>query len=60
MRPTMKGFLVNPAVAKFAVKGVLGLAVSAVIGVLIKLEHHADERIDEHYNSKKKTEENTD
>lgn len=43
----------NPTVAKYLVKGVFGLGVSSVIGIMIKMEHRVDDRIDEHYDSKK-------
>jgi hypothetical protein len=42
----------NPKVIKFAVKAVLGLAVSAAIGYAIKGEHWVGDRIDEHYDDK--------
>lgn len=42
----------NPKLAKFTSKAVFGLAVSAVIGIIIKAEHRIDDRIDEHYDKK--------
>jgi len=47
----------NPKVAKFVTKTSLGLAVSALIGIMIKMEHRVDDIIDEHYDDKKEQEE---
>lgn len=48
----------DPRLAKLVVKGALGVAVSTVIGFMIKAEHHVDDRIDEHYDKKKQEDQN--
>lgn len=40
----------KPTVITFVLKGALGIAVSAVIGTMIKAERKAEERIDEYFN----------
>lgn len=46
--------MANPKLAKFGAKTGLGLVVSCLIGIMIKLEHEADDRIDAHYDAKSK------
>lgn len=41
--------MIQPRVAKLVIKGVFGLAVSALIGYTIKMEHKVDDKIDEYY-----------
>jgi hypothetical protein len=43
---------VNPKYVKFAVKGVLGIGVSALIGATIKQEAKIADLIDSHFASK--------
>jgi hypothetical protein len=52
VRPLSKGILVNPKLMKMLVKGALSLSVASLIGYTIKLEHKAEERIDEHFENK--------
>lgn len=39
----------NQKLLKFAVKSVIGLAFTAVVGYTIKLEHKVEDKIDEHF-----------
>jgi hypothetical protein len=41
--------MIKPKLMKVAAKGALGLAVSALIGYVVKLELRVEERIDEHF-----------
>jgi hypothetical protein len=49
MRPLSKGLPMNQKLLKFAVKSVIGLAFTAVVGYTIKLEHKVEDKIDEHF-----------
>ncbi len=44
--------MVSPRIAKFVTKSAFGLAVSALIGIMIKMEHRVDDKIDAHYDRK--------
>jgi hypothetical protein len=46
--------MVSPRIAKFVTKSVFGLGVSALIGVMIKMEYRVDDKIDAHYDRKDK------
>jgi preprotein translocase subunit Sss1 len=54
--PTKERRPVNPKLTKMVVKGAIGLCVSGMIGYMIKLEKKVDDKIDEHYDAKAKTE----
>lgn len=45
----------NAKLAKFIVKQVLGASVALVIGYMMKMEKKLEDRIDEHYDDKSKT-----
>ncbi len=42
----------NPRFAKMITKGIFGLGVSALIGVMIKMEYRVDDKIDAHFDRK--------
>lgn len=44
----------NPKLVKMIVKGVIGLTFSSAIGYAIKMEKKIEDRIDEHYDSEPK------
>lgn len=44
----------HPHFAKIVTKGIFGLGVSALIGILIKMEYQIDDKIDAHYDRKNK------
>jgi hypothetical protein len=52
MRPLLKGTPVKSTITKKFVKGAFGLAASALIGYLVKLEMQVEDRIDEYYDAK--------
>lgn len=39
----------QPRTARFIVKGIFGLAVSCLLGTIVKLEHKVEDRIDDYY-----------
>lgn len=43
----------NQKLAKMAAKAVVGSGIAFVLGVIVKLEHRIDDKIDDHYDSKK-------
>lgn len=48
----MKGFQVKPKLVKFLVKNTIGLAIAALIGVIIKQEYVIDEIIDDYFKNR--------
>lgn len=49
----------NRKVAKFVTKNAFGLAVAAILGYIIKLEHKVEDRIDEHFDEEDPNEEDS-
>lgn len=43
----------NPTVAKHAVTFAFGTGVTLLIGLMIRAEHHVNEKIEAHYDEKK-------
>lgn len=44
----------NPKVAKSGSKFAVGAVVALVLGMIVKLEAHIDDKIDDHYDQKSK------
>jgi hypothetical protein len=42
----------NPKLAKMLAKGAVGIPITMALGLLVRVNHKIDDRIDEHYDSK--------